>query len=81
MLDSSKARLAEASPEDRLAAEIIAFASMTSSLEEDLLPAEQAAATAQEHRAGGTEEWVRAVHGALVGLLALKNAGFRFAKS
>ena len=75
MLDSSKARLADASAEDKRAAEVLAASWMATQLEEDLISAEQARATVAEHREQGTEDWMRAVYSALVGLRALKTEG------
>ena len=72
MLEASTAQLAEASGEDRRAAETLAASWMTTMLEQNLIPADEAMATVAEHRATGTEEWVRSVYAALVGLRAVR---------
>ena len=73
MLESSNTRLTEATAEERGTAEKLAAAWMMSMLEQDLIPADEAEKAVLEHRANGTEEWVRSVHAALVGLRAIKN--------
>ncbi len=72
MLEASSARLAEASAADRHAAEALAASWLTTMLEQDLISADEAAATVAEHRAMATEEWLRAVYAALVGLRVVK---------
>ena len=76
MLDSSLELMNDSSKEDRGIGEILAFASLKAQLEENLIPAEEALATAHQHRAEQTEEWIRAVYGALVGLRDLKGSGY-----
>ena len=77
MLESSLTRLNNASAEDRHLAEILALATLTTNLEENLIPSHEALATAQEHRTERTEEWTRAVYAALVGLSDLRQGGHR----
>ena len=71
MLESSGKRLAEASTDERGRAERFAAAWMGAMLEQDLIPADEAATIVAQHRDGGTEEWRRAVYAALVGLRAI----------
>ncbi len=81
MLDSSLALMNDAPLENRRVAEILAFASLKAQLEENLIPVEEALATAQEHRHGQTEEWTRAVYAALVGLQELRGDGYAVMKA
>ena len=71
MLESSKTQLAEATAEERGRAERFAAAWMRTMLEQDLIPGDEAATIVADHREGGTEEWLRAVHAAMVGLRAV----------
>ena len=71
MLESGRARLAQASTEERGRAERFAAVWMRTMLEQDLIPADEAETIVAEHREGGTEEWLRAVYAALVGLRAV----------
>ena len=72
MLEASTAHLAEASAGDRQAAETLAASWMTTMLEQNLIPFDEAAATVAEHRVTGTEEWLRSVYAALVGLRTVR---------
>ncbi len=71
MLETSSARLARATADERGVAEKLAAAWMMSMLEQDLIPADEAEKVVLDHRATGTEEWLRSVHAALVGLRAI----------
>ena len=77
MLESSAQELTQASATERRAAEILAEATMAAELEQNLIPADEARRTVDEHRASGLETWTRAVYAALVGLRALQAHGFR----
>ena len=71
MLEKSSVQLTEASAEERGTAETLAAAWMTSMLEQDLIPIDEAERVVAEHRTNGTEEWIRSVYAALVGLRAV----------
>ena len=76
MLDSSSERLARLSPDLRVIAENMAAATMVSEFGENLIPAGDAERIAEEHKAGETEEWSRAVNAAVSSLLALHRMGY-----
>ncbi len=77
MLESSAQDLAAASAAERRAAEILAHAYLVAQLEQNLIPADEARKTVDDHRASGLETWTRAVHAALIGLRAVQEQGFR----
>ena len=81
MLDESRKRLAEATPDEMRLAELFAHAFMTAELVENLIPHDTAMATASEHHRAGSEEWQRAVHAALTGIRAAEAHGFRFSET
>ena len=72
MLEASEQQLADASSDERRTAEAFAAAYLATQLEQDLIPANEAKRTVNEHREGATKEWRRAVYAALVGLRAIK---------
>ncbi len=77
MLDQSKTALAEAPANERNVAEIIALRFLASELEENLMPADDAARTAQAHKEAGDETWLRTVHGILMGMRSAGAQGHR----
>ena len=81
MLEGSLARLNTSSPEDKQVAELLALTSLKTQLEEDLIPADEALATAKEHRTEQSEEWTRAMCAALAGLDELKRNGLKLTKA
>lgn len=72
MLEASEKILADASAEERSAAESFAASYLATQMEEDLIPRDEARRMVAEHRAGATKEWTRAVYSALIGLRAIK---------
>ena len=75
VLEQSKTALAEAPATERGVAEIIALRYLASELEENLMPADEAARTAQDHKDADNETWARTVHGILLGLRAAEAQG------
>ena len=72
MLEASEQTLADASAEERRAAEAFAASYLAAQMEQDLMPAEEARRTVAEHREGATKEWRRAVYASLVALRTVK---------
>ena len=77
MLEQSKTTLVEAPANERLVSEIIALRFLASELEENLMPADDAARTAQAHKEAADETWLRTVHGILMGMRAAQSQGHR----
>lgn len=71
MLEAADKDLSEASADDRGRAETLAASWLVTQYEQDLIPTTEARRIVDEHRAGDTKEWVRAVYAALVGLRAV----------
>ena len=78
MLEQSKTTLTESSVNERTVAEIIALRFLASELEENLMPAGDAAKTAQEHKDASDETWLRTVHGILMGIRSATSQGYRW---
>ena len=77
LLELSKTTLSEAPSDQRTVAEIIAIRYLASELEENLMPADEAAKTAQAHKDADDETWLRAVFGILLGLRSADERGYR----
>ena len=78
MLEQSKATLSDAPAGERKVAETIALRFLASELEENLMPPEGAARTAQAHKDAIDEIWLRTVHGILLGLRSAAEQGHDF---
>ena len=81
MLDTSAERLSRLSPDLRTIAEGMAAATMVSEFGENLIPADEAERIVEEHKAGATEEWSRAVNAAVSSLLALHRMGYALTRA
>ncbi len=76
MLESSKTDMAEATVAERQVAELFAHAYLTSELEQNLIPTDEAHRTILDHQTTESETWKRAVHAALLGLRAARERGY-----
>ena len=73
MLEHSRKILAEAPYNERGVAEAVALRFLASQLEENLMPINEAAKTAQAHKDANDETWLRTVYGILLGLRTAQN--------
>ncbi len=77
MLEASKTQMAEATVAERELAQVFAHAYMASELEQNLMPSDEAHRTILDHQSTQSETWERAVHGALMGLRAARERGYK----
>ena len=76
MLEATKRRLEDLSPETRAVAEEMARSTMIAELIENLVPRARAAEIADEHRAANTEEWLRGTSASVAALATLQDLGY-----
>lgn len=65
MLEETTRRIADLPLQTKATIERMAFATQVAQLREDLIPQERAVQIVEEHKQAETEEWKRAIAGAL----------------